>query len=101
MRKAAAAVTLSPQLLDYIQRLIARTRDADEFHFGLSPRGGIAVVRATRSWALMEGRRHAVPEDVQAVLAAVLEHRLRSATAGDGRTGNALTQRLLSEVDVF
>ncbi|MES3008101.1 MAG: AAA family ATPase [Pseudomonadota bacterium] len=101
MRKAAAAVTLSPQLLDYIQRLIARTRDADEFHFGLSPRGGIAVVRATRSWALMEGRHHAVPEDVQAVLAAVLEHRLRSSTAGDGRTGNALTQRLLSEVDVF
>ena len=101
LRKAAAAVHLSPQLLDYIQRLIARTRDSEEFHFGFSPRGGIAVVRATRTWALLEGRQHAVPEDVQAVLPAVVEHRLRSGSDGEGRAGTALAQRLLSEVDVF
>lgn len=101
MRKAAASVNLSPQLLDYIQRLIARTRESEEFHFGLSPRGGIAVVRATRTWALMEGRQHAIPEDVQAVLPAVVEHRLRSGSDGEGRNGTALAQRLLSEVDVF
>ncbi|MDO8271272.1 MAG: MoxR family ATPase [Gammaproteobacteria bacterium] len=101
MRKAAATVSLSPQLLDYIQRLLARTRDSDDFHFGLSPRGGVAVVRATRTWALMEGRQHAIPEDVQAVLPAVVEHRLRSGSDGEGRRGTALAQRLLSEVDVF
>lgn len=101
MRKAAASVALSSQLLDYIQRLIARTRESEEFHFGLSPRGGIAVVRATRTWALMEGRQHAIPEDVQAVLPAIVEHRLRSGSDGGGRSGTALAQRLLSEVDVF
>lgn len=101
MRRMAAGVTLSPLLLDYVQRLIARTRDSEEVHFGLSPRGSIAVVRATRTWAFMEGRQHAVPEDVQAVLPAVVEHRLRAATDAEGRTGTALAQRLLNEVDVF
>jgi MoxR-like ATPase len=42
-----------------------------------------------------------VPEDVQAILPAVVEHRLRATTDGDGRTGAALAHRLLTEVDVF
>jgi MoxR-like ATPase len=101
MRKVATTVTLSPLLLDYIQRLIAHTRDSQEFHFGLSPRGAVALVRAARTWALMEGRQHAIPEDVQAVLPAVVEHRLRAGSDGEHRSGSALAQRLLSEVDVF
>ncbi|MCB1664345.1 MAG: AAA family ATPase [Pseudomonadales bacterium] len=101
MRKAANAVKLSPLLLDYVQRLIAYTRDNEHFHFGLSPRGSIAVVRAARTWAFMEGREHALPEDVQAVLPAVVEHRLRAGSDTEGRTGSALAHRLLSEVDVL
>lgn len=101
MRQAANSVSLSPLLLDYVQRLIAYTRDNEIFQFGLSPRGGIAVVRAARTWAFMEGRQHALPEDVQAVLPAVVEHRLRANTDAQGRTGAALVHRLLSEVDVF
>lgn len=101
MRQTASEVNLSPLLLDYVQRLVAYTRDSEAFHFGLSPRGSIAVVRAARTWAFMEGRQHAVPEDVQAVLAAVVEHRLRASTDAEGRTGSALAHRLLSEVDVF
>ncbi len=101
MRQTASEVNLSPLLLDYVQRLVAYTRDSEAFHFGLSPRGSIAVVRAARIWAFMEGRQHAVPEDVQAVLAAVVEHRLRASTDAEGRTGSALAHRLLSEVDVY
>lgn len=101
MRKTAGGVRLSPLLLDYVQRLIAYTRDNELFRFGLSPRGSIAVVRAARTWAYMEGRDHALPEDVQAVLPAVVEHRLRAGTDAEGRSGPALVQRLLSEVDVF
>ena len=101
MRLAANAVALSPLLLDYVQRLVAHTRQSAGFHFGLSPRGSIAIVRAARSWAWLEGRQHALPEDVQAILAAVVEHRLRAVTDGDGRTGAALAHRLLTEVDVF
>lgn len=101
MRQAANAVKLSTSLLDYVQRLVAWTRGGENFHFGLSPRGSIALVRAARTWAFMEGRQHALPEDVQAILPAVVEHRLRTGMDADGRTGNALAQSLLSEVDVF
>lgn len=101
MRHAANQVMLSPLLLDYVQRIVAHTRESEAFHFGLSPRGSIAVVRAAKTWAFLEGRQHAVPEDVQAILPAVVEHRLRTGTDSEGRTGSALAHRLMSEVDVF
>lgn len=101
MRSAANQVVLSSLLLDYVQRIVAYTRDNEAFHFGLSPRGSIAVVRAAKTWAFLEGRQHAVPEDVQAILPAVVEHRLRAGTDAEGRTGSALAHRLMSEVDVF
>ncbi len=101
MREQAGQVGVSPLLLDYLQRIVAYTRENEAFHFGLSPRGSIAVVRAARTWAYMEGRQHAVPEDVQAILPAVVEHRLRASSDTEGRTGAALVKRLLAEVDVF
>lgn len=101
MRSAANKVILSPLLLDYVQRIVAHTRDNEAFHFGLSPRGSIALVRAAKTWAFLEGRQHAVPEDVQAILPSVVEHRLRAGTDSEGRTGSALAHRLMSEVDVF
>jgi MoxR-like ATPase len=93
-------VITSDMLLDYVQRLTEFTRSAPEFAHGLSPRGALALVSAARTWAYMEGRSHVVPEDVQAVLPAVVSHRLRSTTdfSGDGR---ALAQRLMAEVDIF
>ena len=96
----AQQVGTADMLLDYVQRLIEYTRSAPEFAHGLSPRGALALVNSARTWAYMEGRAHVVPEDVQAVLPAVVAHRLRSTTdfTGDGR---ALVQRLLTDVDVF
>ncbi|MCG8415274.1 MAG: AAA family ATPase [Pseudomonadales bacterium] len=100
-RKRSAEVNASPALLDYVQRLVAYTRGKDDFHYGLSPRGSLAMMRAAKTWALMCGRDHVVPEDVQVILPAVVEHRLRAATDEDGHTGGSLVQRLLSEVDVI
>lgn len=100
-RKRSAQVKASSALLDYVQRLIAFTRSHEEFHFGLSPRGSLALMRAAKTWALMCGRDHVVPEDVQTVLPAVVEHRLRAMSDEDGHTGAALVQRLLSEVDII
>ena len=96
----AQQVGTADMLLDYVQRLIEYTRGAPEFAHGLSPRGALALVNSARTWAYMEGRAHVVPEDVQAVLPAVVAHRLRSTTdfTGDGR---ALVQRLLADVDIF
>lgn len=100
-RKQSSEVKASSSLLDYVQRLINYTRGKDEFHFGLSPRGSLAIMRAAKTWALMCGRNHVVPEDVQAILPAVVEHRLRATTDDDGHTGAPLVQRLLNEVDVI
>jgi MoxR-like ATPase len=100
LQQAAAEVKVSDALLDYIQRLIAHSRNAAEFAWGLSPRGGLALLRASRAWALVEGRGHVVPEDVQAVLPAVVEHRLREAAGQGAGGGVALARRLLEVVDV-
>lgn len=96
----AQSVRTADMLLDYVQRLTEYSRTAPEFVHGLSPRGALALVAAARTWAYMEGRDHVVPEDVQAVLPAVVAHRLRGAGAqpDDGR---ALAERLLTRVDVF
>jgi len=88
-------------LLDYVQRIVAYTRRDNLFSFGLSPRGAMALMRSARTWALMHDRMHVIPEDVQMVLPAVVDHRLRSLSDTSGRNGEAYSQRLLNEVDIF
>jgi len=88
-------------LLDYVQRLVAYTRQDNLFSFGLSPRGAMALIRSARTWALMHNRMHVIPEDVQMVLPAVVDHRLRSISDTSGRSGESYSQRLLNEVDLF
>jgi MoxR-like ATPase len=100
LQDAVAAVRVADPLIDYVQRLVAHSRQGREFAFGLSPRGALALLRAARAWAFLNERTHVVPEDVQAVLPCVVEHRLREAADFAGHGGGALAQRLLSSVDV-
>ncbi|MEX2962750.1 AAA family ATPase [Microbulbifer sp. TYP-18] len=90
-------VKASESLLDYLQRLVSHTRHSAECAVGLSPRGALAVLHAARAWALIHGRAHLVPEDIQAVLPAVAGHRL----AGDSGDGGQLVERLLHQVDII
>ena len=69
----------SDPLLRYVQQLIHATRNPGLFVYGLSPRAGVAVIRASRAWALMAGRGHVEPGDVQAVFGAIAGHRLTPA----------------------
>jgi MoxR-like ATPase len=74
---------VSEPLLDYAQTLIARTRERSDLKLGLSPRAGQGLIRAAQAWARLAGRSAVLPEDVQAVLPAVVAHRLeRYETAG-------------------
>ena len=82
MQGNVAALHASEALVDYIQVLLAFSRQAAQFDCGLSPRAGLALLRAAKAWALMAGRDFALPEDVQAILPAVVGHRLR----GSGET---------------
>jgi len=81
---AVLKVTASEPLLDYLQALIAATRDGRWFVEGLSPRAGIAVLRAAKARALMAGRGYVAPDDVQAILPQAVAHRLVP-VAGAGR----------------
>jgi MoxR-like ATPase len=94
-------VKVSDALLDYVQRLVHFTRDSQTFAYGLSPRGSLALIACAKSWAYIDRRNHVIPEDVQAVLGAIVEHRLREAADFSGHGGGALAQRLLSQVDVI
>lgn len=100
LQQAVAEVKASDLLIDYIQRVVNHSRVAPEFAFGLSPRGSLALLGASKAWALLHQRTHVVPEDVQAVLPSVVEHRLREAADFSGHGGAALAHKLLTSVDV-
>jgi MoxR-like ATPase len=85
-QQAVLAVHASNALLDYLQTLIAATRNGQWFVEGLSPRAGIAVLRAARAHALLDRRDYVAPDDIQAILAQTIAHRLVPvAGAGRGR----------------
>lgn len=77
IQQQVSDVYASPALLDYLQNIIDFTRQSDLFVCGLSPRGGLALLTASKSWAYLQQRNAVIPEDVQAVLAAVAGHRLK------------------------
>ena len=76
LQRTVLAVHASDALLAYVQDLIAATRSGRWFVQGLSPRAGIALVRAAKARALIEGRDYVAPDDVQAVLPQTIAHRL-------------------------
>ncbi|NLB06727.1 MAG: AAA domain-containing protein [Desulfobulbaceae bacterium] len=75
----ARGVHLSTHLVGYVQDLLEVSRLSGRFAFGLSPRAGLALLRAARAWAVLAGRDWVLPEDVQQVLPHVAGHRLRHA----------------------
>jgi len=78
LQKAVEQIRVSDAILDYVQRLLAATREMPGLVYGLSPRAGLALLRAARAWALMEGRHHLLPDDIQTVLPSVVDHRLET-----------------------
>ena len=99
LQQQAARVHAAEALLDYIQNLIEATRRQGSFAEGLSPRAGLALLAAAKAWALLEGREMVLPEDVQAVVAAVITHRLQPTKDTTGGRA-ALVARLLESVPI-
>jgi MoxR-like ATPase len=98
IQDATRGIHASPALLDYLQDLIEASRR--EHRTGLSPRAGLALLRAAQAWALMEGRDMVLPEDLQAIGVAVMAHRLGEDRETAADHGRALAQRLLRAVPV-
>ncbi|MCL4775095.1 MAG: MoxR family ATPase [Burkholderiaceae bacterium] len=81
-QQMVCGIRCAPALLDYVQNLLTFSRRSPALSEGLSPRAGLALLQAARAWALLDGRNHVLPDDVQAVLTAVAGHRLRPAKGG-------------------
>jgi MoxR-like ATPase len=73
---AATRIEAAPALRDYVVRLLWRTREDPRVDLGASPRAGLMLLRAAKAHAMMQGRDHALPDDVQALAQPVLAHRL-------------------------
>jgi MoxR-like ATPase len=90
-------VHASDALLDYLQALIAATRSGAWFVDGLSPRAGIAVLRAAKAHALLDQRDYVAPDDVQAILVQTVAHRLVP-VAGAGRGAREQVRAMVEAV---
>ena len=97
-RLAVNAVHASDALIGYVQALLARSRKHPGVRVGLSPRAGLALLRAARAYALLLGRAHVLPEDVQALFGAVTAHRL--VADADAGSDAALAKSILHAVPV-
>ncbi len=100
MQHHAQQIHASSALLDYVQALAEHTRRAADYVNGLSPRAVLAILHAARAWAMMAGRDYVVPEDVQAVLPAVVSHRLVPAGEITLANGADVADRLLRQVAI-
>jgi MoxR-like ATPase len=86
-------VHVSDALLDYAQALIAHTRRPALYTSGLSPRAGLALLHSAQAWALLDGRKHVIPEDLQAVIPAVVGHRLhKSSDHGTAKSADVVRE---------
>ncbi len=99
LQRAAQRQHCGEALLGYVLDLLARSRQRSQGGLPLSPRAGLALLAAARAWALLEGRSHVIPDDVQAVLPAVAEHRM---DGGQPRgEGPELSAALLASVEAL
>ncbi len=99
LRAATHGVLASPALIDYLQALLAASRVHPEIRVGLSPRAGLALLQAARAVALLSGRGHVLPEDLQTVFVPAAAHRLTPEGSAT-RSREALARALLADVPV-
>ncbi len=76
LQEEVKKIQVSPNVLDYIVKLVSATRKKEEVKLGASPRASIALMKTSSAWALLEGRDYVIPDDVVNMLPWVLKHRL-------------------------
>ena len=98
------AVQARDAVISYLQRLVEFSRNDGEIQLGLSTRAALAILDCAKAWALLSGRSHVMPEDIQEVFLPVVAHRLQAANSelegGAHRQREALAQHILNAVPV-
>lgn len=93
-------INTSAAVIDYILRLVTFSRESEDFPNPLSPRASKAILLAAKAWAFLSSRDYVIPEDVQAILPSVAEHRLRSGFSS-ASTADNLSNKLMESVDTL
>lgn len=101
LQKTCAQVRVDDSLHDYAVRFVRATRSWPGVRVGAGPRGGIAVIRASRAAAVMEGRDFVTPDDMKRMVLPVLRHRMLLAPELEleGRTADSVLEQLIEQVD--
>jgi len=102
-RREIASVYVSDEVRDYIVRLVRGTRENEKIKMGVSPRGVVALTKACRAYAAMQGRDHVLPDDVKRLAVSVLAHRLIPRSQSNihlSRSGESLIEYLLTIIPV-
>ncbi|MDH3646184.1 MAG: MoxR family ATPase [Gammaproteobacteria bacterium] len=100
LQKQVSSIHVSEALVQYLQQIVAFTRESAAFASGLSPRAAIVLLRGAQAWALMAGHRGVLPEDIQAVTTAVIAHRLRPRDETAPQTASEIGQFVLESVSI-
>jgi MoxR-like ATPase len=95
---AVDAVRFDEAVLDYLMAIVSRTRGSALLALGTSPRGGMALHRAARARALLQGRSYCLADDVKALAEPVLCHRVIPAAGGSGREARAAAALAIREI---
>ena len=93
----AKDVYMADVVIDYLQRLVAKTRESRDYH-GLSTRGVLALKQAAQAFAYLGGYHEVTPEDIQAVFAAVVDHRLGQAFIPFNHLGGEQPQSIATQL---
>ena len=96
LQKKCRSVYVHPALMNYIAEIAAESRNHREIRTGISPRGTLALLNASRAYALVKGREYVVPEDIKATAVPVLAHRIQvSANTFEPKAAENLIKGLL------
>lgn len=93
VRNEACEVHVSPEIMEYIVSITSRTREDETVIAGVSTRGSIALLRAVKAYAALEGRMHVIPDDVKAMAVPVLAHRIVQ-----GYTQSVQSERYIEQI---
>lgn len=99
INKDCQKIHVSEALLDYVQALLAETRNSRWFDTGLSPRAGIALLQCSKAYAFLEDRDFAIPEDVKAIFPGLARHRMTVPHGMEASVGEQISA-LLNQVAI-
>ncbi len=99
-QKSVDQVHTSKAIIDYLLALIQSSRLSPWFATGLSPRAGLALQKCAQAWALLQGRDHVLPEDIQQVMPSVAAHRLQANPDHQDESIDNLITNLIKQVPV-